>query len=361
MRQVIKYVFKTNYVPICIVLAVFIAVKMLTVSACLGDIKANKIPDEWLEKCNGLSVEQLEKYMFELKEEVYIENIDKIENYIRFYEQYVNFTTVNQLINFARNGEGILPQQLPDNFVALDSFYEELATPDIIASEKISSYFELQKYSLVFFAIAILTTTVYGAYCESGVRKAVIVTERKRFFEGSLLGFVFAYSFCIFCANELVDICVSGVLADKVLLSATLQSYPKFCFSQSTLTFGEAWLMMMVVKICNLIILVECAILLVQKLKSAKNTATILISIMLIPGIINSFIKDEKWSSVLQWGLIDWENILKHTTIISNLASFWITNTWIGTNIVILTTVVFITLRHHLTKLRCQQKTYTKK
>ena len=84
--------------------------------------------NEWVKQCSNMEDDEIEIFISSLSTEL-SENFDVeedvINNFTQFVSSFENVKSINRLIDFAENKEGVLPTALPNNYMKSLHFYKD--------------------------------------------------------------------------------------------------------------------------------------------------------------------------------------------------------------------------------------------
>lgn len=307
MYPALHYIFKKNVSVIIILSLLFFAAKCLTIYTLMGDKSNQRMLNEWVKQCEDLKENELEGFTSALGTKL---EEDAINDFSLFVSSFQNVKSVNRLIDFAKNKEGVLPTALPANYMKLLEFYSELERPQIINRAILDDYFELQKYSTVILIATMVTAIFWGQHYELEIYRYVATTPKGKKYDQTIRKALFFISCFFLLINELIDLFFSEILHNLQTLKASIQSYSAFCHAQNNTSILMCFGIMFIGKVITVFCVCTCFELIARKKKNMKDTLLNCICVLLMIFFIKQGMTNTGYFSVVQIGVVDWKETI---------------------------------------------------
>ncbi len=319
MKAALHRIFRKNLLLLVLLLAVMIAAKILAVYSTERNLLEFSYLDAWVKDCQGMDDEALKSYANGLAVQL-SENQRYREkasgDFVAFNTAYSNRTEMQQLIAFARNGEGVLGSALPPNYEENLDLYAKMQPPAVINGQILKRYFSLQTMSVVPVIVLLLGAVMWGAYYESGIYRLSETTAEGKRYRNTMYGTLAALGVVIFAANELYDLCRSGLLEDSYLWACPVQSYGSFNYTQACTTIGGALAMTMLSKFLGVLILTKLAMLLAGWQRTVKETVISALLALIILLFLGRSLVNTPYFPLIQLGVTDWQELIGRATVL---------------------------------------------
>ena len=344
MKAALSRVFNKNLLIILALLAAFAAFKYVTARSI--DLHQDELGylDNWLEECEGLNDDQIEKFIDSLSIKMGDdENLkNKTENDRNaLFSTFMNRKKWEKLISFAQNKEGVLPVSLPPNYLELLDFYVELEIPELINEQPLNNYYELQQFNFVPILVLLLTAVFWGMHYESEIYKYTGTTVHGKAYSRTLRRALIIFSLGLLITNEVFDLAYSGLLQYPKLWSCPMQSYSEFFNNQIDATIGTLVLLPLISKALNVLILCQTVEFLARWKRNLKDTIIGAFLLLLALMFLGKALDGGPFYSALQIGSIDWKMVPQKIQMIMPLR---LSSLYVGLGAVTLTEAVMLYL-----------------
>ena len=281
--------------------------------------------NEWVKQCSNMKDDEIEIFISSLSTEL-SENIDVegdvLNNFAQFVSSFENVKSINRLIDFAENKEGVLPTALPNNYMKLLHFYKDLEKPQIINKTILDNYFELQTYNTVVLIVIMLTAIFWGQHYEIETYKYVITTPNGKKYNQTIRTVLYVISYLFLFINELIDLSYSGIMKNPQILLASMQSYSAFNYAQNSINIQMCFVIMFISKIITVFCVCTCVELIARNKKNTRDTIINCFCILFIIFFVKQGMTNTGYFSLVQIGIVDWkETIAKSVQIMERNVS----------------------------------------
>ena len=325
MCSALHYIFKKNVLIVFIILLLFLATKFFTVYNLMKDKDNQSELNEWVKQCSNMEDDEIEIFISSLSTEL-SENFDVeedvINNFTQFVSSFENVKSINRLIDFAENKEGVVPTALPNNYMKLLHFYKDLEKPQIINKTILDNYFELQTYNTVVLIVIMLTAIFWGQHYEIETYKYVITTPKGKKYNQTIRTVLLVVSYLFLFINEIIDLYYSGIIKNPQIFPASMQSYSAFNYAQDSINIQMCFAIMYISKIITVFCVCTCVELVARSKKNMRDTLINCFCILLIIFFVKQGMTNTGYFSFVQIGLVDWkETIAKSVQIMERNVS----------------------------------------
>ena len=275
--------------------------------------------DIWLKDCRTVSEEELDGYVSQLAQQV---NSDEQHlkvvgrDFYAFLESYENRVFVQNLINFAKNGEGALGTGIPDNFGNLQDFYRELDAPAVINEQPLDQYFFLQSISIVPIIVLLLCAIIWGEHFEQGIYRVTESTPNGETYYKTYNVVLLSLGLCFLIFNELFDLWQSGLLENEYIWKSPVQSYGCFRYVQLHCSIGVIWAISFTSKLIGVFTLCLVGLLIAKWKKSVKDSVVWIMLLLIAFLFLGKALENTGIYSVMQLGIINWQDLIRNATIL---------------------------------------------
>ena len=342
MNTALRRIFGKKILLWVMIVVFFLSVKIG--SAIFADIQYPEFLylDKWVSDCRTLGDSALEDYVAKLTSEVTADEQTRRttgQDLSEFLESYENRLYIQNLVHFAQHGEGALPARIPDHFEDLLDFYQTVDAPSIINEQPLDRFFGMQKVSMIPLAVLLLATFFWGEFYESGTYKLTAsMAEGHRYTVATHILLVMI-SLLLLLVNELTDLWYSGVFRHPYIWDCPVQSYHNFRHTQMNMTLGTALYLSFLSKFLGTLVLCHLGIFIARWKQTVKDSVVYGVVLLLILFFLSKALENTGLRSVQQLGIVDWQNILRSTTIILSLQANTLT---LGFGAVILLAIILI-------------------
>ena len=319
MRAAINHIYKKHWYYFLILLVAFIGIKTLSAGSLGRPGVAKTELDTWVSDCEDMDGSEIEVYLSELQDTYYSSQYtssEAIREVSEFSHSFQNMKSVTQLMEFSEAKEGSLPKSLPANYMELLDFYKELKSPSVINESKLDIYFELQKFSMVVVFVVLLSAFFFGRHYETDVYKFADTTKYGRKYNRAIRGSVLSISCLVLLLNELFDLLYSGLLLNRNILMASLQSYQTFANTQINGCIWQVLVLMMVSKLAGVLLVCQCVELFVRWRKNTKDTLVLSFCGLLLFYFVSKSLADTGVGAIVQVGLLDWQAMIGKSVLL---------------------------------------------
>lgn len=316
MKSALYYIFKKNAIILLILTVCFVGIKFGIVNSIGGGENQQQL-DNWVLQCENKDQNQIEEFANKLSAELMTDSKadkSKLIQFSEFYKSFANAKEVNNLIDFAKNSEGTLPVKLPYDYMNRLDFYKQLNSPQVINEGYLDTYFELQQYSVVIFVAIFIVSFLLGKHYESEIYKYTLTTKNGKRYNTTLSGSVITICCLLLVVNEIFDLLYSGILNNRLLLNASVQSYSAFSYSQINAKIADVLWPVFFSKLFNLLIFCCITQFVAQKKKNVKDTIVLSFGILLMCFLINRALNGAAYS-LFQIGIVDWKIAVKNSVL----------------------------------------------
>lgn len=319
MKIALDRIFRKKILLWIIIVTLFLAVKVG--SALLVDSQNPEFQhlDTWIADCQGLDDNALENYVTKLASKISADKQKQRtegQDFSALIESYENRLFIQNLVNFAQKGEGVLSAKIPHNFEKLLDFYKTLDTPSIINEQPLNRFFGMQRVNIIPLVVLLLAAFFWGEFYESGIYKLTSSMKEGNRYTISTHILLVGTSLLLLLINELTDLWYSGVFRYPYLWDCPVQSYHNFRYVQMNTTLGTALLLSFISKFFGTLVLCHCGLLIARWKQTVKDS--VVYSVVLIVQIffVGKALENTDLRSIVQLGIVDWQSILRSTTII---------------------------------------------
>ena len=319
MKIALDRIFRKKILLWIIIVTLFLAVKVG--SALLVDSQNPEFQhlDTWIEDCQGLDDNALENYVTELASKISADKQKQRtegQDFSELIESYENRLFIQNLVNFARNGEGVLSAKIPHNFEKLFDFYKTLDTPSVINEQPIDRFFGMQRVNIIPLVILLLTAFFWGEFYESGIYKLTASMKEGNRYTVATHILLAGTSLLLLFINELTDLWYSGVFRYPYIWSCPVQSYHNFRYAQMNTTLGTVLFLSFLSKFFGTLVLCHCGMLIARWKQTVKDSVVYAVVLIVLLFFVGKALENTDLRSVQQLGIVDWQSILRSTTII---------------------------------------------
>ncbi len=313
MNVVMRHIFKKNGLILLAMLLVFFGVKIFSTGNVQDNLQDDRYMKEWIVQMYDMDREERETYINNLMTQVYGSEADDGTASIQLSKLYgmnKNLAETCYLIDFAKNGEGIVPNSLPSNYLELLDFYADMEYPRLIYDVSLDTYFSLQEYSIVPFITLLVFVIFFSNQYETQVYTYALTTKNGKLYNKRLKNVLMILCFAFFVINEVFDVVYSGVLFDGQLLNAPVQSYDSFSKIQMASTIGMVLFLSLFSKILGMFILFQVAELLAIKTKNIKDATVGGMFFFLCAFLLSTSFENSRFLPCVQIGAVNWKNVI---------------------------------------------------
>lgn len=319
MKIALRCIFEKKALLWFIIIALFLTVKVGTV-LFVNEFHWNfQYLDTWIAGCSALDEDALGSYIAEL-----VSDIREDKQKQRAAERdlsallasYENRVDMQRLIDFAQNGEGVLNTHIPQNFEELLGFYKTLDTPSLLNEQPLDRFFEMQRFNVVPLIVLLLSAFFWGEFYESGIyRLTASMTEGSRYTNASHILLV-CTSILLLLINELIDLWQSGLLRYPYLWGCPVQSYHPFRYMQMNTALGMTLFLSFLSKLFGTLVLCHYGKMIARWKKTVKDSVVYAVVLVVLLFFIGKALENTELRSIVQLGIVDWQSILRSTTIL---------------------------------------------
>lgn len=322
MKIALDRIFRKRILLWVIIATLFLAVKMG--SALLVDSQYPEFQylDTWITDCQGLDDNALEDYVAELASEISADKQkqrEETQDISALIESYENRLFIQNLVSFAQKGEGVLSAKIPHNFEKLLDFYKTLDTPSIINEQPLDRFFGMQKINIIPLVVLLLTAFFWGEFYESGINKLTASMKEGNRYTIATHILLAGTSLLFLLINELTDLWYSGVFRYPYIWNCPVQSYHNFRYVQMNTTLGAVLLFSFLSKFFGTLVLCHCGMLIARWKQTVKDSVVYAVVLIILLFFVGKALENTDLRSVQQLGIVDWQSILRSTTIILSL------------------------------------------
>lgn len=347
MKIALDRIFRKKILLWIIIVTLFLAVKVG--SALLVDKQYPEFQhlDTWITDCQGLDDNALEDYVADLTSEIAADKQKQREesrDLSALIESYENRLFIQNLVSFAQNGEGVLSAKIPHNFEKLLAFYKTLDTPSVINEQPLDRFFAMQKIGVVPLIVLLLSAFFWGEFYESGIYKMTASMKEGNRYTIATHILLAGTSLLLLLINELTDLWYSGVFHYPYIWNCSVQSYHNFRYVQMNTTLGTALLLSFISKFFGALVLCHCGMLIAQWKQTVKDSVVYAVVLIVLLFFVGKALENTDLRSIVQLGIVDWQSVLRSTTIILPLQ---VNSLVLGLGIVIALGVILDGYRFH--------------
>jgi len=319
MKIALDRIFRKKILLWIIIVTLFFAVKVG--SALLVDKQYTEFQhlDTWITDCQGLDDNALKDYVADLASEIGADKQRQREeshDLSALIKSYENRLFIQNLVNFAQKGEGVLSAKIPHNFEKLLDFYKTLDTPSIINEQPLDRFFGMQQVNIIPLVVLLLTAFFWGEFYESGIYKLTASMKEGNRYTIATHILLAGASLLLLLINELTDLWYSGVFRYPYIWDCPVQSYHHFRYAQMNATLGTALLLSFLSKFFGTLVLCHCGILIARWKQTVKDSVVYAVVLIVLLFFVGKALENTDLRSVQQLGIVDWQSILRSTTII---------------------------------------------
>jgi len=319
MKIALDRIFCKKVLLWAIIVTLFLAVKVG--SAFLADKQYPEFQhlDAWITDCRGLDDNALGDYVAELASEISADKQkqrEEAQDLSALIESYENRLFIQNLVSFAQKGEGVLSAKIPHNFEKLLDFYKTLDAPSIINEQPLDRFFGMQKVNIIPLVVLLLTAFFWGEFYESGINKLTASTKEGNRYTIATHILLAGTSLLFLLINELTDLWYSGVFRYPYIWNCPVQSYHNFRYVQMNTTLGVALLLSFISKFFGTLVLCHCGMLIARWKQTVKDSVVYAVVLIVLLFFVGKALENTDLRSVQQLGIVDWQSILRSTTII---------------------------------------------
>ena len=304
-------IFRKKILLWIIIVTLFLAVKIG--SAFLVDKQYPEFQylDTWITDCQGLDADLAGEIGADKQRQR--EESHDLSALIKSYE---NRLFIQNLVSFAQKGEGVLSAKIPHNFEKLLDFYKTLDTPSIINEQPLNRFFGMQRVNIIPLVVLLLTAFFWGEFYESGIYKLTASMKEGNRYTIATHILLAGTGLLLLLINELIDLWYSGVFHYPYIWDCPIQSYHIFRYAQMNATLGTTLLLSFIGKFFGTLVLCHCGMLIARWKQTVKDSVVYAVILIVLLFFVGKALENTDLRSVQQLGIVDWQSILRSTTII---------------------------------------------
>ena len=301
MKSALYHIFWKNLLIVVAVVVCFCYIKDST-RPVITDPESEELLDQWIAETEGMTPEECDIYVQEKNNLVMTDQrlgAKYVNAFRELSETHQNTEKLQEYINFARNGEGVLTSAIPYKFIENLDFYKDVTPASMINDNPLSRYLNSQSGSVLLILSVLMFAVFMGQHYEAEIHRLSGVMKHGAAYHRSIRLILIAISFVLFAANEIFDLYVSGMFDHSYIFSASLQSYKAYITVSMDITIGQAILMIIAVKALTLLFFCFGAELAAKYSKSVKNavisSAVCFMAFTFIDMTISGFTYSSLW------------------------------------------------------------------
>jgi len=317
----IRIFYKNIWIPL-VLLILFAGIKSFSVLQVDASYKDIPLLDVMIAECADKSKDEIDAYLKNLAAHPDGSAGNELQQAkSAFLNSINNCDEINQMISFAKFGEGELPSRsLPPNYIRLLSFYAELKVPQIINQRPLERYFALQENNIVPILALCLAVIYWSIHYESEMYKYTRTVKRGAAYTKVYRNMLLGISILLLVSNELFDLWWSGMFSHSSLWKVSLQSYRVFRHSQMNCTIFDAFAWMWFSKFFGIWTMAIIGEWLAAAKKNLKDAAVPAFFFILALVFVGKGLASTPFTSVIQLGYVDWGNIFREAEILLPLS-----------------------------------------
>lgn len=307
-------VFRKKILLWSLIVTLFLAVKVGSAFLVDKQYPPCQYLDAWIADCQGLDDTALKGYVADLTGTI---STDKQrEETHALIESYENRLFVQNLVRFAQKGEGVLTANIPHNFEKLLDFYKTLDTPNLINEQPLDRFFGMQRINIIPLVVLLLTAFFWGEFYESGIYKLTACTKEGNRYAIATHILLIGISLLLMLINELTDLWYSGMLRYPYIWDCPVQSYHNFRYVQMKTTLGTALRLSFLSKFFGTLVLCHCGMQIARWKQTVKDSVVYAVVLIVVFFFVGKALENTDMRSLVQLGIVDWQSILRSTTIL---------------------------------------------
>ena len=319
MNIALDHIFRKKILLWIIIVTLFLAVKMGSAFWVDSQYLDYQYLDIWLTDCQGLDDNALKDYVADLAGEIGADKqrqLEESQDLSALIKSYENRLFIQNLISFAQKGEGVLSAKIPHNFEKLLGFYKMLDAPSVINEQPLDRFFGMQRVNIIPLVVLLLTAFFWGEFYESGIYKLTASMKEGNRYTVATHILLAGTSLLLLFINELTDLWHSGIFRCLYIWSCPVQSYHNFRYVQMNTTLGTALLLSFISKFLGTLVLCHCGLLIARWKQTVKDSVVYAVVLIVLLFFVGKALENTDLPSAQQLGIVDWQSILRSTTII---------------------------------------------
>lgn len=175
-------------------------------------------------------------------EELTLEQEQQLSFYSRLFQSvssqwYISYNHI-YLLEYAKQGEGLLPWLQPTDFLDNLPHFAAQQEPDMISIQGTKRFLVLQEHNIVFLLAAAICLLIWGPYYESEMHLSLRTTAHGTVFERQIRWVILLTVTIFSLCSDLFDVLHSGILQNGAS-SLSFQSIYEFWDAPGHETIGE--------------------------------------------------------------------------------------------------------------------------